>query len=219
MINQKLELEKALPQRTNVMIGRTEIPKWSGQSYKVWKKEIEKWTANDKSTDEAKYCNILESLKENDTVKEYTMSQIVERTERLRTVKSILDIMDEKYLKTVGEKTLELMKNITEYKTDGTVEELIDNFGRMMTEVEKIELAQNLNYALTLQFVDKLERDGKIKKEERYRLKDEMETKEGRPKIGNVAENVRKELRRMRVLDNREDMWKSTTHNTHYVQR
>ena len=172
MINQKLELEKALPQRTNVMIGRTEIPKWSGQSYKVWKKEIEKWTANDKSTDEAKYCNILESLKENDTVKEYTMSQIVERTERLRTVKSILDIMDEKYLKTVGEKTLELMKNITEYKTDGTVEELIDNFGRMMTEVEKIELAQNLNYALTLQFVDKLERDGKIKKEERYRLKD-----------------------------------------------
>ena len=91
----------------------------------------------------------------------------MERTERLRTVKSILDIMDEKYLKTVGEKTLELMKNITEYKTDGTVEELIDNFGRMMTEVEKIELAQNVNYALTLQFVDKLERDGKINKEER----------------------------------------------------
>ena len=29
MINQKLELEKALPHRTNVMIGRTEIPKWS----------------------------------------------------------------------------------------------------------------------------------------------------------------------------------------------
>ena len=62
LINQKLELEKALPQRTNVMIGRIEIPKWSGQSYKVWKNEIEKWTANDKSTDEAKYCNILESL-------------------------------------------------------------------------------------------------------------------------------------------------------------
>ena len=38
-----------------------------------------------------------------------------------------------------------------------------------------------------------------------------METKEGRPMVGNVEENVRKELRRMCVLDNREDMWKTKT--------
>ena len=100
------------------------------------------------------------------------IGQIVERTEGLRKVKSILDVMDEKYLKTVGEKTLEVMKKITEYKTDGTVEELIDNFGRLMTDVEKIDLAQNLNYVLTLQCLDKLEKDGKINKEQSYRLKD-----------------------------------------------
>ena len=50
---------------------------------------------NDMSSDETKYCNVLESLKKNDAVKEYAMGQIVERTERLRTVKSILDVMDE----------------------------------------------------------------------------------------------------------------------------
>lgn len=134
------------------------------------------------------------------------MGQIMERTERLITVKSILDLINEKYLGTVGEKTLEVMKKITEYKTDSRIEEMIDNFGRLMTDVEKIDFAQNLNYALTLQFVDILERDGKINKEEKYIKKDEIETKEGRPKIGNVVENVRKELRRMHVLDNREDM-------------
>ena len=36
---------------------------------------------------------------------------------------------------------------------------------------------------------------------------------------GNLAEDVRKELRRMRVLDNREDMWKTKTHSAHYVER
>ena len=111
------------------------------------------------------------------------------------------------------------MKKIVEYKTEGTVEEMLDSFGKIMTDIEKIYLAQNLIYALTLQFVDRLERDGKINKEEKYRLKDEMETKEGRPRVGNVVENLRKELRRMHVLDNREDMWKAKAHSMHYVER
>ena len=72
-----------------------------------------------------------------------------------------------------------MMKKISEYKTEGKIEEMIHNFERLMTYVEKIDLAQNLNYALTMQFVDRLERDGKINKEEKYRLKDEMETREG----------------------------------------
>ena len=50
---------------------------------------------NNKSSDENKYCNVLESLKKNKAVKEYAIGQIVERTERLRRVKRILDVMDE----------------------------------------------------------------------------------------------------------------------------
>ena len=56
--------------------------------------------------------------------------------------------------------------------------------------------------------MDKLEKDGKINKEERYRLRMRWTLKEGRPKKGNVVENLRKELRRMCVLNDREDMWK-----------
>ena len=124
------------------MVGGTEIPKWLGKTYKIWKNEIERWILNDKSSDETKYCNVLESLKKNDVLKEYAMSQIVKRTERLKTVKSILDVMDEKYFRTVGEKTLEVMKKMVDYKGDGRLEEMIDRFGRLTTDVEKIDLVQ-----------------------------------------------------------------------------
>ena len=80
----------------------------------LWMNEIDRWTNNEKSLDETKYCNVLESLKKNDAVKNYAISQIVERTEGLRTFKSILDMMDEKYLEKEGEKTLEVVKSITE---------------------------------------------------------------------------------------------------------
>ena len=95
---------------------------------------------NDRSSDETKYCNVLESLKKNNVVKDYAIGQIVERTENARMVRSILDVMDEKYLRTTGEKMLELMKKIVEFKTDENFEELVDKFGKMITEVEKLDL-------------------------------------------------------------------------------
>ena len=48
ILQQQLEMEKALPQ-TNLTFGRIEIHKWSGQSYEIWKNEIDKWVLNDKS--------------------------------------------------------------------------------------------------------------------------------------------------------------------------
>ena len=59
----EIELQKELPHKTSLMIGRTEIPKWVGQDFDVWKKELEKWTENDKSLEETKHCHMLESLR------------------------------------------------------------------------------------------------------------------------------------------------------------
>ena len=52
--DRELEIAKAKPAQTSLMIGRTEIPNWIGQEFDVWKKELEKWNENDKSTDETK---------------------------------------------------------------------------------------------------------------------------------------------------------------------
>ena len=58
-LDRELEMAKAMPAKTNLMVGRTEIPKWIGQEFEVWRKEMEKWH------EETKYCNVMESLKKN----------------------------------------------------------------------------------------------------------------------------------------------------------
>jgi len=86
-----------------------------------------------------------------------------------------------------------------------------------MTETKKVDLATNLEYALTLQFMDRLEKERKISSDERMRSKDEIETKEGKSKVKNSAERVQKELRRMKVINNREKVFDKTI-ETHYVR-
>ena len=69
--NREVELAKGLLANTSLMIGRTEIPKWIGQEFDMWKKDLEKWNENDKSSEETKYCNVIESLKKIDKIKNY----------------------------------------------------------------------------------------------------------------------------------------------------
>ena len=88
-----------------------------------------------------------------------------------------------------------------------------------INEVKKGDLAQNLTYALTLQFIDRMEKNGKINSDEKHRLKDDIETKEGNPKVGDATENIWKELKRLKVVDNRDNVWNCTKHNTHYTQQ
>ena len=38
--DRELQLAKAMPAKTSLMIGRTEIPMWIGQEFEVWKKEM-----------------------------------------------------------------------------------------------------------------------------------------------------------------------------------
>ena len=61
--DKELELHKKMLLKTSLMIGRTDIPKWMGQDFEVWKKELEKWKENDKWSEKTKYYNVLESWK------------------------------------------------------------------------------------------------------------------------------------------------------------
>ena len=116
-------------------IGRTEIPKWIGQDFDVWKKELEKWNENDKSSDETKYHNLLESLKKNDKIKDFVVSTLTEKTENDRTVVAILRVMGEKYWRTVSEKCLSLMADMANFKMEGGIEITTDKFRKIMTKV------------------------------------------------------------------------------------
>ena len=99
-------------------------------------------------------------------------------------------VMAEKYARTVSEKYLSLMSDMANFKSEGGIENTTDKFGNMMAEVKKLDLAANLNFAMMLQFMERLEKNGKISSDERMRLKDEIETKEGKPKVADSAERV-----------------------------
>ena len=61
---------------------------------------------------------------------------------------------------------------------------LINRFEEMVTEIESVRLVDRLKYALSAQFVDRLEESGKINFNEMLRLKDILEDVEGNPKEG-----------------------------------
>ena len=70
-------------------------------------------------------------------------------------------------------------------------------------EVDKEKLAENLKYTLLSQFVDRLKRENKINAREKLRLKDVMEDDDGKPRVGNIQEYIKKELVKMKVSENR----------------
>ena len=98
------------------------------------------------------------------------------------------------------------MAEMVNFKTEGGIENTTDRFGKMIAEKKKIDLKDNLNFAMTLQFMERLEKNRKISSDERMRLKDEIETKKGNPKVADSTEIVQKELERMKIV-NREDIW------------
>ena len=130
------------------MIGRTDIPKLISQEFEVWMKELEKWNENDKSTDETKYCNELESLKTNDKIKDFVENVLTEKTENERKVATILKVMSEKFERTMSEKCLNLMAEIVHFKTEGGIENITGKFGKMIAEVRKLDLTENLNFSM-----------------------------------------------------------------------
>ena len=92
--------------------------------------------------------------KENDKIKDFVVNVLTEKTENDRKVVAILKVMSEKFERTMSEKCLNLMVEIVNFKTEGGIENTTDRFGKMMAEVKKLDLAANLNFAMTLQFME-----------------------------------------------------------------
>ena len=166
-------------------------------------------------------------MKEIEIIKEFVVNTLVEKVETTRTAMRILEVMTEKFDKNLSEKTSEMMRKISGegFKSDENVDKMIDRFGDMILEMKKIKLAENLDYAMGLQFLERLEKSGKVNAVEKNILRDILEDVDGNPKEGDMLELMKKELRKMKVAENREEPFKekkgTTTNyledNTYYV--
>merc|ERR1711905_98223 len=98
------------------------------------------------------------------------------------------------------------MKKIGVSKMSGNVDSLIDDFDEMLLEMTKLELATpRMEYALSAQFVERLEESGKINTTEKLRLKDILEDANGNPKAGETTDAMKRELKRLKIVDHREE--------------
>ena len=139
-------------------------PLWTGQKFDRWKVEVISWRNHSRGNDEEKYLDLIESLKKNEVIKEFVNRTLIERVGETRTVDRILEIMSEKFDRNMGEKTLEMMRKGSGEgsKCDESVDKMIDRFGDMIVELKKIRLAENLEYAMGLQFLERLEKSSKV---------------------------------------------------------
>ena len=77
----------------------------------------------------------------------------------------------------------------------------------MITETAKIKLANNLDYALSLQFIDKLEKNNKINSEEKLCLKEAIEDNIGKLQHGDIPKHLKKEIKSIQIEDSREEKY------------
>ena len=68
------------------------------------------------------------------------------------------------------------------FKSDENIDLIIDIFGDMITETKKIRLAENLDYAMGLQFLERLENSDKINTVQQKILRDILEDVDSNPK-------------------------------------
>ena len=80
---------------------------------------------------------------------------------------------------------------------------MMDRFGDMIVEMKKIRLAENLDYAMGLQFLERLEKSSKVNTVEKKMLRDILEDADGNPREGDTLELMKKELKRLKVVENR----------------
>ena len=181
-------------------------PGWSGQRFEKWQVEIEKWSTNNKASEEDKFVDLIESLKKNEAIKEFVSKSLMDKVGETRTVEKILRVMAEKFSKTICEQIRDTMRKICVFKMSGSVDSLIDNFEEMLLEMSSLEMSTpRMEYAVSAQFVERLAESGKINSTEKLRLKDILEESDGRPKRGNTAELMKRELKRLKVAENREE--------------
>ena len=64
---------------TTQLVKSRQPPLWSGQQFDRWRIEVERWYENNKSSDEEKYIDLLESLKKNEVIKEFVVKTLVEK--------------------------------------------------------------------------------------------------------------------------------------------
>ena len=185
-------------------------PIWVGQTFERFKLEIEDWSSNNKDSEYNKYNDLIENLKKNETVKDYVITVVIDRTARSssRTVQAVLEVLAEKYARTKAEKCNDILEKIVGFSTDKSesCEKFLDKFESLMTEISREKISDCLNYVMSLLMIKKAHEGGKLTSDERTRLKEVIEQGVDRTPVDeeNVTARLKTEFRKLKIESNRD---------------
>ena len=195
-------------------------PIWVGQTFERFRKEIEDWSCNNKDSEYNKYNDFIESLKKNETVKEYVITVVIDRTSKntTKSVQDVLDVLAEKYAKTKAEKCSDIIEKIVGFSTkeSESCEKILDKCESLMAEISREEINTCLNYVMILLMIKKIHEGGKITSDEKIRLKEVIEEGVARKPVSeeHVFERFKVEFRKLKIESNRDSMPIKSSNNS-----
>ena len=210
---------KSLPNTTQITKALPP-PIWVGQTFERFKTEIEDWCSNNKDSEYNKYNDLIESLKKNETLKEYVITVVIDRTAKnaSKTVQAVLDVIAEKYAKTKAEKCSDIIEKIFDFPKDKSVtcEKFLDKFESLSAEISREKINTCLNYVICLLMMNTAHEIGMITSDEKIRLKEVIEEGVERKPVDDeiVIERLKKEFRKLKIESNRDPMPNKSSNNS-----
>ena len=189
-------------------------PIWIGGDYERFREEVEAWDENNADSEMTKYGDLIESLKKNKDIKENDINVIQDKAKEIgdRSVKRVMDILEEKYRRTTVEKTKDTLKDILgfEMKAEENFEEYWDRCEILLTKCNREKVNEKFYYMMAAMIVDKAEKNGKLTEEEKRRLNEAIEKEENSDRVPKdeetVIESLKKEVRKLKIENNRSDI-------------
>ena len=136
----------------------------------------------------------------------HLVDSILGRTEneKNRTVKGVMDLMDDKFGKTYAEKVTDLLKEMEELKKiekDDPGEEVWDRFRKVVNEFKRLKMSEHCDYMLVVMMIEGLYGGQKIKEEERRRFLEVIEdpTSRGPKEESKIMQDFETEYKKLKV--------------------
>ena len=181
-------------------------PTWTRESFADYKDEVEAWEKAHPGDDYGKYSELLNELKRNknkDGLSDFVSTVVIDRTRNTKTVKNILEALEDKYELTKKEKFDNLVDMIKQFKPNKTDsgEKIFSQIEKIEKEVEALELKCNMKYFIATLFVKETFGNEVINEIEKRAVQDLIETKNEEE----IMNEVKKEFKKIKIEGKREN--------------
>ena len=180
-------------------------PTWAKESFLDYKAEVEAWEHAHPGDDYAKYSEFMNELKRNKTrvgLSDFVSTVVVDKTRNAKTVKDILEVLEDKYELTKKEKFENLVDMIKNFKPNKgeSGERIFSQIEKIETEFHTLEIGKNLKYFLATLFVKATFENDVINEMEKRAVQELIEKNEE----NSIMNEVKKEFKKIKIEGKRE---------------